>query len=216
MYDGTPLEPAQQPWFCFWNSTINEFFIYLNEDAPEEPSSTTATYAKYAKHTTISEYSPITTPFTDDSATSGLALQELTVTTGTSPPSPTATTFQAYNPTYPGRAANPTSTSGSKKRSYESSASNISNYPKLIKMVEKRKPLDPNEIHVEPYCQKMQVLDNWEIVPIATVETICIEEIQYPTSAFTGIDDKRKSKRDEFRDVVSDLESYCICEWTSQ
>jgi len=157
----------------------------------------------------------MTTPYEYDSTTSGVALQELTETTGTTSSLPTATTFQAYNPTYNSRAANATPTSQHKKRSYESSASNISNYPKLIKMVEKRKPLDPNEVHVQPYCQKMQVLDNCEIVAIPTVETICIEEIQYPTSASTGTSNK-KAKREDLRDVVADLESYCICEWTSQ
>lgn len=214
-YDGLPLEPSQQPWFCFWNSTINEFFVYLNEAAPPEPSSTNSTQAKYAKHTTTSEVAPITTPYGYDSTTSGVALQELTMTTGTTSPSPTATTFQAYNPIYNGAAANPTPTSQFNKRSYESSASNISNYPKLIKMVEKRKPLDADEVHVQPYCQKMQVLDDWEIVPIPTVDTICIEEIQYPTSASTRTSNM-KAKRDDLRDVMSDLESYCICEWTSQ
>jgi len=82
-------------------------------------------------------------------------------------------------------------------------------------MVEKRKPLDPNEVHVEPYCQKMQVLDNWEIVPIPTVETLCIEEIQYQSAASTGTTNK-KARSDDLRDVVLDLESYCVCEWTSQ
>lgn len=217
-YDGEPLKPAEQPWFCFWNSTINEFFIYLNEDAPDEPSATTSTQAKYAKHTTSMRSSPTTTQNTYHSTTSGVALQELTVITGTTSPSPTATTFQAYNPTPPGLSASATPTYGVKRRSYESSASNISNYPKLIKMVEKRKPLDENALHVEPYCQKMQVLDNWEIVPIPTVETICIEELQYPTSTSIGTNKRRGKRADdgEGRDVISDLESYCICEWTSQ
>lgn len=183
----------------------------MNQDAPEEASSTT-TQARHAKETAHRASSPITTSY---STTKGVALQELTVTTGTLPPLPTATTFQAYYPTYPGHAADPTPTPSFNKRSYESSASNVSNYPKLIKMVEKRKPFDPNEVHVEPYCQKMQVLDNWDIVPVNTVETICIKEIQFPTPSL-GLPNNRKAKRDDLRDVVQDLESYCICEWTSQ
>jgi len=141
--------------------------------------------------------------------TTALALT-VTATTGKTSTTQTATTFPAYNPTYPGNSASPTPTSGPKKRSYQASASNISNYPKLIKMVEKRQPLDPDVVHVEPYCQKMQVLDNWEIVPIPSVETINIEEIQYPTSKPNNDKVKRFS-----RDIISDLQSFCICEWTS-
>lgn len=86
-------------------------------------------------------------------------------------------------------------------------------------MVEKRKPADQSAIHIQPYCQMMQVLDNWDIVPIPTVEKLCIEEIQYPTSTATGVSKKhyeRKREQEQGNDVVSDLESYCICEWTSQ
>ena len=87
-------------------------------------------------------------------------------------------------------------------------------------MVEKRKPKDPSEPdYVLPYCQKMQVLDDWSIVPIMTVPTISIEEKQYATSTASstseGSNNKRLLRSRDERDVVSDLESYCICEWTS-
>ena len=94
------------------------------------------------------------------------------------------------------------------------------NYPNLMKMVEKRKPADDSHIHVQPYCRKMQVLDSWEIVPIQTVEALYIEEVQFPTPGSTSTlyssDKRRVRARGEDRDVVSDLESFCICEWTSQ
>lgn len=190
---------------------MNEFFIYLNQAAPPEP---TSFYKNYVQATG----SPSPTPTIYQSTTSGVLLQELTMTTGpTQTPTPTsasATTFLAYGPTFNSKAA---ATSTFNKRSYESSAPGTSDYPKLIKMVEKRKPVDDANDYVQPYCQKMQVLDDWTIAPIYDVPTIGIEEILYTTSSMvaspTGTSRRLLKKAD--RDVVADLESYCICEWTS-
>lgn len=121
------------------------------------------------------------------------------------------TTFLAYNPVFNG-AATTTTSSKYNKRSYETSAADMKDYPKLIKMVEKRKPMDNTTDYVQPYCQQMQVLDDWSIEPIWTVPQICIDEVLYPSTI--GVDTKRVMGRDS-RDVVADLESYCICEWTS-
>ncbi|KAK5072000.1 hypothetical protein LTR51_006484 [Lithohypha guttulata] len=211
-YDGTPLKPSDKPWFCFWNSTINEFFVYINQAAPNEPESTT-TQHKLEKWTT-SQTSLTTKATLLASTTSGVAMLEKTMATS---PTQAPTTFAAYGPTYAGAAASPTTWN---KRSYETSAANISNYPKLIKMVEKRRPSDPAvEDYVKPYCQMMQVLDDWSIEPIETVPTICIEEVLYTTSSATATSNARRLLRgrdyDDERDVVGDLESYCICEWTS-
>lgn len=207
MYDGQPLQPSDKPWFCFWNSTINEFFIYLEEEA--HPTSTTSN-----PKAAIQTGSPtgLITPFVSvpTQTTTNMLLQELTMSvSATAVP----TSFAAYNPVYSAAAT----TSINKRdyierRDYGSSAPNMTNYPKLIKMVEKRKPADTNALHVKPYCQKMQILDDWKIVPIPAVETVCIEEVQFPTSSAKP---NKLLKRDN-RDVVADLESYCICEWTSQ
>lgn len=206
-YDGTPLRPSDRPWFCFWNSTINEFFVYVNQEAPAEPSSTTR----------LDSYGKTSSPHTTShqSTTSGVRIQELTMTTvpTPTPTTPPPTTFLAYNPTF-----NPPATTTSavgKKRSYETSAPNMPNYPKLVKMVEKRKPMDNStDDYVQPYCQMMQVLDDWSIVPIYTEPPIEIDEVQYPASTpAPGF--KRSVFGTEPRDVVAELESYCICEWTS-
>lgn len=152
------------------------------------------------------------TSFTSTS-TSNILIDELTMSVGTTA---MPTSFAAYNPVYNSQAV-PTSINKrqeTEKKDYGTSAPDMTNYPKLIKMVEKRKPADTNALHVKPYCQKMQVLDDWEIVPIKSVETVCIEEMQFPTSKSTMNPTKHKRRFD--RDVVADLESYCICEWTSQ
>lgn len=209
-FDGEPLQPSHKPWFCFWNSTINEFFIYLNKHAPgSQFYSETHNYPQLSS----SQYTtPATTSFSYSSVTSAVAMQENSMTTS---PTQAPTTFLAYNPTYPGMTS-PTTAANKNKRSYETSAPNVSNYPKLIKMVEKRQPSAPSGVqYVQPYCQMMQVLDDWSIVPIGTVSTIPINEIQYQTStSLAAPSGTSKVKRGQ-RDIVSDLESYCICEWTS-
>ena len=91
-YDGTPLIPSQKPWFCFWNSTINEVFIYLNQAAPT--NSTTTTTSKDASDSKSTSHGPPTTTLFSQT-TSVAAMQELTAATS---PTQTATVFQAYNP----------------------------------------------------------------------------------------------------------------------
>lgn len=141
------------------------------------------------------------------------------VASSTMATSPTSgpTVFAAYAPTP--AAASPTPYM--MERSYETSAPNVSNYPKLIKMVEKRKPVDPAVSgYVQPYCQKMQILWDWNIVPIETVPIIPIQEVQYTVAPTTSTSSPnpihRMMRHRSKRDAVTDLESFCICQWTSQ
>lgn len=211
-YDGKPLKPADQPWFCFWNSTINEFFIYLNQAAPNSSNTITSTSNnKVMTHTS----STMATTGVFSSWTSATAAAMIDDSTMATAPTSGPTVFAAYAPTPV--AASPTINPD--KRSYDTSAANVSNYPKLIKMLEKRKPINPAvSDYVQPYCQKMQVLWDWNIVPIASVPTIAIQEVQFtlPTSTSTTTSNHRLMRYRSVRDAVSDLESYCICEWTSK
>lgn len=76
-------------------------------------------------------------------------------------------------------------------------------------MVEKRKPDD----NVQPYCQQMQVLNNWQIMPIPDVPTICIEELDFGPIP-TG--NSRMGKRGtDIGTTVQQLGSNCICEYSS-
>lgn len=136
----------------------------------------------------------------------------MTTTPTPTPTTPSPTTFLAYNPVF-----NPPPTSTLNKRSYETREPNMQDYPKLIKMVEKRKPQDNStDDYVQPYCQMMQVLDDWSIVPIYSQPPIEIDEIQYPASTpAPGLKRSLPFSPTDERDVVADLESYCICEWTS-
>lgn len=179
-YVGMPLQRGDQPWFCFFNSTVNEFFIYLDKD--RNTSITTVPTSSTAGSTL---------------PTSTMMAQEQTGKTTSTSQTPT---FAAYNPTPASPYPSPSTTYG--KRSFQSSNPYATEYPKMIKMLEKRKPGG----NVPPYCQKMQVLDDWDIVPIPTVAPIWITENDYDGP-------NKKLRRDS--DTTSQLESNCVCEWIS-
>lgn len=200
-YDGRPLRPSDRPWFCFWNSTITEFFIYLEQPVPPVSRSTT------------SEANPLIT----SSASMGAYQSSVTTSLQQAPSSTaattqTATTFLAHNPVklLPAKVHN---------RGYDVHSPLVSDYPKLIRMVEKRKQNNT----VRPYCQKMQVLDNYQIVPIAGAAKVVINEIPWTPNSPTTSRWDTNNKRDLSRvlslhkrdNLISELESNCICDWRS-
>jgi hypothetical protein len=190
--DDDYLNIGDKPWYCYWNSTISEFWIFLDQNmddtSPIDNGSSTITSAS-STPTTAHGYGMSSTsgPNHGTQATS----QDPSLTT----PYPTEPTDEAYW------------TGGSKVKRQASVGS--PNFPKLAKMVEKRKPDD----NVQPYCQQMQVLNNWQIMPIPDVPTICIEESDYKSAAATG--DSRRTRRKRNGDTVQQLASNCICEWFS-
>ncbi|RAH87205.1 hypothetical protein BO86DRAFT_301636 [Aspergillus japonicus CBS 114.51] len=106
---------GDKPWFCWWNSTIIEFFLYINETTKDAQYSATATSGS-------------------------------------------------------GSSSN---TNTNSKRDA------VSDYPRRIKMEEKREyPGAPS-----PYCQQMQVLDDGSVGPISQ-ETVQVKELQ-PTPTTT-------------------------------
>lgn len=191
----TYLNVGDQPWYCFWNSTISEFWIFLDQDM-QDNSTANATI-------TSASSMPTSTSFT---STQAIAPAYTTSPPTARPPPPTQTT------------SNPSTTSsdgywnGERVRRAASSANGSTNFPKLVKMLEKRKPSN----NVQPYCQQMQVLNNWQIVPIPTVATIAIVESESVLSASptatSGGSRMAIRKRD---DATQQLGSNCICEWFS-
>lgn len=95
---------------------------------------------------------------------------------------------------------------GSKRKRDPTNMVGGSLFPKLVKMVEKRKP----DNNVQPYCQQMQVLNNWQIMPIPDIPTIPIEEKEYDANG-----SRRMALRKRSADTVQQLGSNCICEWFS-
>lgn len=75
----------------------------------------------------------------------------------------------------------------------------------MVKVKEKRKPGG----NIAPYCEQMQILDDWRIVPAVGVANITVPEAgSEDTSLLSG---KRLARRQD--DI--DLSQTCACEWIS-
>ncbi|OJK05244.1 hypothetical protein ASPACDRAFT_56627 [Aspergillus aculeatus ATCC 16872] len=121
---------GDKPWFCWWNSTIIEFFLYINETTKDAQYSATATSSSYVQAT-------------GGSSSSG------------------------------------SGSSSSSNTNTNSKRDAVSDYPRRIKMEEKRE----NPGAPSPYCQQMQVLDDGSVGPISQ-ETVQVKEVQ-PTPTTT-------------------------------
>lgn len=186
------LAVGDSPWYCFWNETVAEFWIYLEKDTNDSSASTT-TAEGMSMVTSTPSYQPLRglpSSFNSDDATN---------------PAPTAVPSETED--FP--RSEPTPWDGPKRRSFPD-VDVTSGLPNLIKMVEKRKP----NANIQPYCQLMTVKPDWQIVPQTKVPTVYIEENEYAVAEPTGNDKRWTSrfvKREE--NYVEDMGSMCICEW---
>ncbi|OAL36314.1 hypothetical protein AYO20_04472 [Fonsecaea nubica] len=184
------LAVGDKPWYCFWNSTVSEFWVFLDQNMNDA-------YDMYSSTSTITSGSSTPT-------STGTSMTHTAPGYGSGPTTanPSATTPYPSEPTdddyWPGTKLKRQATVGSP------------DFPKLVKMVEKRKP----DNNVQPYCQQMQVLNNWQIMPIPNVPTVCIEESDYGTPT-SGADSRRRMMSKRSYNTVDQLGSNCICEWFS-
>lgn len=147
---------GDRPWFCWFNQTVLEFFIYLEQN-------TTAS-------TSISVFSPSYTSMPKNGK------EPSTFPAGFSPPSPSSG-YPISQPTWP---PPPPKRAFNRRRDEGNSRNSIypENYPLWIKLEEKRKP----ENNIQPYCQQMRILDTQMIVPQEGVPIINVSETE-PTSS---------------------------------
>jgi hypothetical protein len=149
---------GEQPWFCWFNQTVLEFFIYP-EHRTTSPTTSTALS------------SPSSTSMPNNGAGT------VSYPTGLSRPS--YTSAYSSSPSWPAHQ---------EKRHYEygdhdahsRESTSSTNYPLWIKMEEKRKP----ENNIQPYCQQMRILDSGLIVPQEGVSIINVTETE-PSSSST-------------------------------
>lgn len=170
-------KPGDKPWYCFWNGTVLEGFIFIQQDTAGGSASGTAGYASAA-------------------ATSMAA----------APSAPYAVREKRQAP------------------------SNLKPYPMMVKIEERRNPRNP----VQPYCQQMQILYNWQLnelrdpgsqliqIPLTENEPLVQHQMQQnqeapggpPSSPAspTGMPGRRRAvdKR-----TPTGGASSCQCEWMS-
>ncbi|EZF69894.1 hypothetical protein H105_07744 [Trichophyton soudanense CBS 452.61] len=164
-------QPGDKPWFCWWNTTYIELFIYANKNATEDDMKTSS-----------------------DGSDDGMP---------STPPTP-----------YP-RESTPTTTSASPTStpitmSGEGGGNLPQAYPQAIKIKELR---FSDASQSPPYCQQMQVLDDWSLSMLQNQATIEEKDSRSgPDAENIDLNQKlaRRSQLIGSRDVVPDQ---CYCEW---
>ncbi|KAF1842476.1 uncharacterized protein K460DRAFT_409885 [Cucurbitaria berberidis CBS 394.84] len=193
------VKPGDQPWYCFWNQTYIEGYIYA------EDNSTAASFTAFP--TQWSSNSP--SPTSLDSAAFGVATATATSTSDTK-----------TIPKQPTRVAATPSPVVRRDAPPDSATSRIPPYPRIVKIEERRLPYSP-----QPYCQQMLLLDNGKMTlapnsndsptRIWLQETDPSYEEYYSTQPTQTGDAKRKSKRSlaPEKQKRRDPSDACHCQW---
>jgi hypothetical protein len=143
---------GDRPWFCWFNQTVLEFFIYVEQNTTSSVST--------------SAFSPSFMSMPRNGMGSS------TLSAGFGPPSPSSG-YPSSQPTWPPpkskRAYN-------FRRDWENwrNPNYPTNYPLWVKLEEKRKPNN----NIQPYCQQMRILDTRMIVPQEGVSIINVSETE--------------------------------------
>lgn len=125
---------GDQPWFCYWNSTLLEGFIYIQQNVSANASVTTSWTA-----------SATATPLSSTSASSPLPSSPPTMTmTGSSVPTAYPSGSSTSSPLLGGQGFDPWKA--------------LTLYPYVVKLEERRIAGSP-----QPYCQKKQILDDYQV-----------------------------------------------------
>ncbi len=133
------VQPGDYPWYCYWNHTYIEGYIYA------ENNSTAASFAVLP-----TMYPTISPSSTADSGTVAAVT-----------PPPTGTTTTSHTAAADLVSASPTpAMRRDAAAEAAASASRIPPYPRIVKIEERRLPDSP-----QPYCQRMVLLDNGRIAP---------------------------------------------------
>jgi hypothetical protein len=202
------IAPGSFPWFCVWNDTLLEGFIYIEKQSKNglmngvssSPSTTQTTQASY----------PQPSYFTTTASFGPGASATFTGPYGDFPSWASAHRAQATN-----RSGGGVNNSGNQKRQATSDVwSQYAKYPFGIKLEERRMPGSDDSL--QAYCQQYQVLwdhqANWKPTSRGDPIKVWLDEQDPTYSAYksTGIAvGERKQRRG---DVVS---SGCHCQWTS-
>ncbi|SLM34867.1 hypothetical protein LPUS_03831 [Lasallia pustulata] len=132
------VSAGQKPWYCFWNDTIIEGFIYLEQNT---------TAANTSLMSAPSSSSPSSVPSSSSAAASMSN-------------NPSGQFTSAIKASVSAQVAShmPTGTPPKRKRDQGS----LPPYPKVIKIEERRNQVTT----VKPYCQQMHMLDSMVLVPV--------------------------------------------------
>jgi len=207
------IAPGSFPWFCVWNNTLLEGFIYIEKQAKMSSAATSApSLTASATSTTAAPSSPQPSSFT---TTASFGPGASAVFTGAS--SEFASWMSVHRAQATDRASGSNSNSGNQARQAASDPwSQYARYPYSIKLEERRTPGSSSS--TQAYCQQYQVLwdghANWRPSP-SDQKPIKVwldeQDPAYAAYKSTGIAVGGRNRR-RGGDVVS---TGCHCQWTS-
>ncbi|KAF2084960.1 hypothetical protein K490DRAFT_68162 [Saccharata proteae CBS 121410] len=206
------VQKGDTPWYCIWNSTFIEGFIYVNED-----TSAAASDAASAAIASATSSGFTTSPSPGQFSSSGPAPTASSTYNGAA----ATTTWPQSTITTAPESSTTTSFPVERRQDYSELSSDVQWYPRVVKIEERRFAGQG----ATPYCQKMQLLDNGHMVPIssngqAIIVTLTEEDPNenslYATATLTtGSDSSGGNSRRRFVEKRDDDEDgSCHCQWT--
>lgn len=189
-------KPADKPWFCFWNETILEGFIFITYNTnttDSEPASTNMDFGAYS--------SPAA-----ESSTASWSIINTTQIAIPSPPEATSIISEISADTRPVPSA--------AARKHKRQDTSYPNYPKVVKLEERRNPYTDHP----PYCQQMQMNDDFTHSPLYDGSGNTI--IQHLNETEPDIPDGPYKRRRSWFEILSTLgkrtsstNNGCQCQW---
>lgn len=215
---------GDQPWFCFWNNTFLEGFVYVQQPLAQTSLNTTlsASAAEATNSTSPSSATAVSaspTPTESQPAPHGPPAQPL-VTTFSNPA--TTATYSGPPAQYPSWSASMDHSSNHNKRQSPTAPDadtdfwdTLSLYPYIVKLEERR--LTGNT--VQPYCQQMQILDDGSagLAPTANgaPNVIQLAEQDPAYAAYQSAGLAGNGRRDEGFMARRMVQGGCHCQWMS-
>lgn len=181
------IASGEEPWFCFWNGTFLEGFIYAN----------------YTQTSISSSHTPSSTshPTTAGGALSSYSSSSLITSSPMQTHTPSSSSISGTSPTATSHVARQTSGGGE--------YSNLQTFGYSVKIEERRIAGSP-----QPYCQKMQILDDGTAGVVidpntGSAITVTLGESDPSYSAYQSAD-LSSSKLRKRSDTVP---GGCHCQW---
>jgi hypothetical protein len=148
--------PGEEPWYCYWNATFIEGFVYVQEPIP---GAETQTFAK-------SRYTPSHTEYLTSKSQKAPATPTPTATTVSFPDPPgqqLVRTLTRRSPAKPSssRSSSTTPVPEPNQSSIPTPTSPPTRFPYVIKMEERRLP----DSAFHPFCQRMVAQPDGSLSP---------------------------------------------------
>nr|POE89794.1 hypothetical protein CFP56_20263 [Quercus suber] len=214
----TVAKPGDKPWFCVWNNTFLEGFVYVEQTPNPTFTMSTSSSSTYASASKSSYASSTTSPtagpgYPYDGTYTKTVSNEYTTTTSTGyavPHPPWSSESSYYDSQEDDYAHYQSQTTNSKRQNDGDLYESLALYPYVVKIAERR--ISGNT--VKPYCQQYQILDDYEYGPVyinGDPVVIMLTEDDPSYSAYQSAD--AASTRKMFNKRLVDGE--CHCQWIS-